>query len=229
MLTSEKVWFLKTICGSYELPEDVRHYVMTQFCVPFVLAGCEKLKIYMVYNSVFDGKELKIGKDGVENTLVTGLVSLLNDHSITLDTRVNDDRIEKFVRMLEKVRSITQALPKDRAIYVLRKGLIMNVVQAFDLFFYFGSYNTGYPETKPFLHYIAKRCDTIFAGDLIVKFIFAGLEVGVSDECLVDLLNECMRRGVNMYSRLKQETHLSDNQRLNFALFQQTRTHPRFQ
>lgn len=225
MLTTEKVWFLKLVCDYHALPNDAMYYIM-HFCIPFVLGERERFKINTIYDRVFDGKKLKKLEDGMKDAFVTDVVSLLNDHSIILDTRINDDRIEKFVRMLEKVRSI-KGIPCDRAIYVLKKGLIVDVVEAFDLFFYFGTYNTNCPEeTKPFLHRVAKRCNTIFAGDLIRKFVYSGLEIGISDECLVQLLNESMRRGVNMYTYLKQDAYMSENQRHNFTLFQQTRMNP---
>lgn len=229
MLTIEKIWFLKVVCGYYALPEDARFYIM-QKCIPFVQAVRESIKINEVYDRFFNkDKKLKM-QSGVGGEYVSTLIVLLNDDSIILDTRINDDRVEKLVLMLGRVCSI-KAIPVDRATYVLKKGLIINMIEAFDTLdsYLYLDMTMACVEMKPFLHNMAKRISSSpsqclpldMTHNRMRKFIYVGLEIGVTDDCLSVLLNVMARCGVDMYTYLKQSEYLTEAQALNFTLFQQ--------
>lgn len=219
-------WSYLTDC--YDIPRDVKQYLAIHFYLPFAQAKNERIKIDEVYNMFFKHNSL-IMKAGVGDNYVSNVLSLLNDSSLILDTRIKDnDRIEKFVRMLGPLRRI-KSLHTDRAIYVLKKGLLMDISEAFDLFFYFGVLNTSCDETKPFLHRIAKTLSLAtpdawpdgITHNLVRKFIYAGLEIGVSDDCLLALFNVSNKYGTDMYRYLKEDKYITEVQSLNFTLFQQ--------
>jgi hypothetical protein len=105
----------KQVTQLFQVPEDVRLYVLFHFHMPFVKAEREKERIDKLY--YFDTRS----SDDM-NLKEKEVRSLLADRTVELDIRVLRDRIETYVCLVEELILYARVRPID-ALGVLYKGL----------------------------------------------------------------------------------------------------------
>jgi hypothetical protein len=112
----------KRLAQLFQVPEDVRLYMLFHFYMPFVKAERESARINLVFQMRIedtDLDEMMLFRKGEETK------NLLTDATIELDTRVHDGRIEKYVEVLKEMLFFKCILFDDACCSVLCKGLIM--------------------------------------------------------------------------------------------------------
>lgn len=186
------------------------------------------MKIDKVYDKFFYGKKLKM-TSGMGSEYVSNLLLLINDDSIVLDTRINDnDRIEKLVRMLSHASRI-KAIPESRSIWLLKKSLDTDLTIAFEKSFTFGTLTTHCTtETTSFVYRITARIRQSLPSkpsgigiELIHTLLYICLELGIIDYPLDVLFDAADFFGKDMESYLEQDPYMTERQDHHFTLYQQ--------
>ena len=117
-----KVW--KQVSQLFDVPDDIRLYVLIHFYMPFVKAERESVRIDHIKSCPSDNNDaLSVKSQKVRD--------LLADPMVELDTRILDGRIEKYVDLLNEQLYYENIPFDDAVIYVLRKGLLVGDMYAF--------------------------------------------------------------------------------------------------
>ena len=128
VIEDEKIFSLwLEVFASYEIPNDVKHYIVTHFYCPFVQAQKERIRI----SALSDYLKPNPGLEELTGYYIA-LVQLLGDKTIQLDTRIKDGRIMEYVSMISARR---QSISTLHHLYlpVLNKGLMIDNFLAFGL------------------------------------------------------------------------------------------------
>jgi len=108
----------------FDVPDDVRFYVLIHFYMPFVKAERELVRIDHIKSCPSDSSDTR----SVKSKKVR---DLLADPMMELDTRILDGRIEKYLDLLNE-QLYYEHIPFDNAVIsVLQKGLLLGDMYAF--------------------------------------------------------------------------------------------------
>ena len=115
----------------FDVPDDVRLYVLIHFYVPFVKAERESVRIDSIRSCPSNSSYAQSVKSKKVKDLLADLV-------MELDTRILDERIEKYVDLLNEQLYYGSIPFDDAVISVLRKGLLVG-----DMYAFHGLYSKG--------------------------------------------------------------------------------------
>jgi len=116
------VW--KQITQLFDVPDDIRFYVLIHFHMPFVKAERESVRIDSIKFCPSDSSYALCVKN-------KKLRDLMVDPMMELDTRILDGRIEKYVEMLDEQLCYRNISFDNAVVSVLEKGLLVGDMCAF--------------------------------------------------------------------------------------------------
>lgn len=116
------------IAWHFELPNDLRIYLLFHFHTPFVKAERESARIEIMRSCV----------DMSFYTVLTKRRELLYDHVFELDMRIRDGRIEKLVHMVSEMLCFKRIEMDDKIFGILHKGVRLGIPSAFSALYNHG-------------------------------------------------------------------------------------------
>ena len=223
----------KYLAARFDLPDDIKQYLATQFYIPFIQVERERVKIDEVYNVFYVNDEVRM-LAAMNGQFLAKVMPLLADESLIFDTRIgNKDRIVKCLRMLNPIKSIPE-VPVKQAVTLLNKGLSIDSMIAFDILEvhrgsrsvpYYYNLSLYYAEMKSFLYRMAAKIRLsvpILAKDItpqtVRRLLLICLEMGILDETLQTFL--VAARIIQADWRLDEQVCYTDTQRNNLVLFE---------
>lgn len=108
----------------FDVPDDVRLYVLIHFFMPFVKAERESVRIDHI-------KSCPSNSSDTQSVKSKKVRDLLTDPTMELDARILDGRIEKYVDLLNEQLCYGKISFNDAVISVLRKGVLVGDTYAF--------------------------------------------------------------------------------------------------
>ena len=130
-------------CNQYDIPNDVIHYLCFHFYVPLLNARNEKVLIDEMQRRIDEDRSesrqttiIMIGHgigvyDSIDHT-IKEMHTLLSNPLMVLDTRINDNRLEIFIVIIDYMIQ-THRIHAYTTVHVLSKGLEVGSLQAFAL------------------------------------------------------------------------------------------------